>query len=258
LTVEFAASNRGWRSRAIPLHDEVVGYFSSALFVVLTAVGLLLVIACINIASLLMARASSRTREVAVRAAIGATRQRLVRQFLTESLVLAVVGGVLGVGVAFAAMKAIVVSTPLDIPRLAEVTLDGRALVFAIALVLTTAIVFGLLPALVLSRVDLQRALKEGGRSGSGRGRGAARQKRGATRRRGSRLQPIEYRDRRHSAHRRFLLQLAAGRTVSLGAGTFPPGAARNPCRGCDQHAAARTRLAHSVLDSWCAAASQR
>ena len=102
LSVEFAASNRGWRSRAIPLHDEVVGYFSSALFVVLTAVGLLLVIACINIASLLMARASSRAREVAVRAAIGATRQRLVRQFLTESLVLAVVGGVLGVGVAFA------------------------------------------------------------------------------------------------------------------------------------------------------------
>jgi predicted permease len=173
LSVEFAATNGGWRSRAIPLHDEIVGYFSSALYVVLTAVGLLLIIACINIASLLMARASSRAREVAVRAAIGATRQRLVRQFLTESLVLAVVGGVLGVGVAFAAMKAIVASTPLDIPRLAEVTLDARALSFALALVLVTAIVFGLLPALVLSRVDLQRVLKEGGRSGSGRGRRA-------------------------------------------------------------------------------------
>ena len=173
LSAEFTGTNRGWRSRAIPLHDEVVGYYRSALYVVLTAVGLLLVIACINIASLLMARASSRAREVAVRAAIGATRQRLVRQFLTESLVLAAVGGLLGVGVAFAAMKAIVVAAPLDIPRLAEVTLDARALVFALALVLVTAIVFGLLPALVLSRVDVQRVLKEGGRSGSGRGRRA-------------------------------------------------------------------------------------
>ena len=173
LSAEFTGTNRGWRSRAIPLHDEVVGYYRSALYVVLSAVGLLLVIACINIASLLMARASSRAREVAVRAAIGATRQRLVRQFLTESLVLAVVGGLLGVGVGLAATKAIVASAPLDIPRLAEVTLDARALVFALALVLVTAIVFGLLPALVLSRVDLQRVLKEGGRSGSGRGRRA-------------------------------------------------------------------------------------
>ena len=173
LSAEFTGTNRGWRSRAIPLHDEVVGYYRSALYVVLSAVGLLLVIACINIASLLMARASSRAREVAVRAAIGATRQRLVRQFLTESLVLAVVGGLLGVGVGLAATKAIVASAPLDIPRLAEVTLDARALVFALALVLITAIVFGLLPALVLSRVDLQRVLKEGGRSGSGRGRRA-------------------------------------------------------------------------------------
>jgi putative ABC transport system permease protein len=147
-----------------------VGYYRSALFVVLAAVGLLLLIACINIASLLMARAASRAREVAVRAAIGATRQRLIRQFLTESLVLAVAGGTLGIVLAFAAMKAIVAATPLDIPRLADVTLDGRALLFAVLLVMATAVVFGLLPALVLSRIDLQRVLKEGGRSPGGRG----------------------------------------------------------------------------------------
>jgi predicted permease len=170
LSGEFAATNRGWRARAIRLHDEVVGYYRSALFVVLAAVGLLLLIACINIASLLMARAASRAREVAVRAAIGATRQRLIRQFLTESLVLAVAGGTLGIVLAFAAMKAIVAATPLDIPRLADVTLDGRALLFAVLLVMATAVVFGLLPALVLSRIDLQRVLKEGGRSPGGRG----------------------------------------------------------------------------------------
>jgi putative ABC transport system permease protein len=170
LAVEFAPTNRGWRTRAIRLHDEVVGHFSSALFVVLAAVGLLLLIACINIASLLMARAASRAREVAVRAAIGATRRRLVRQFLTESLLLAVAGGAIGVALALAAMKAIVAATPLDIPRLADVTLDGRALLFALVLVVTTAMVFGLLPAFFLSRVDLQRVLKEGGRSAAGRG----------------------------------------------------------------------------------------
>ncbi len=170
LSAEFVSTNRGWRTRAVRLHDEVVGHYRSALYVVLAAVGLLLLIACINIASLLMARAASRAREVAVRAAIGATRRRLIRQFLTESLVLAGAGGIIGVGLAIAGLKAIVAATPLDIPRLADVTLDGRALLFAVALVLTTAVAFGLLPALVLSGIDLQRVLKEGGRSPGGRG----------------------------------------------------------------------------------------
>jgi predicted permease len=165
LGVEFAATNRGWRTHAIALHEEVVGHVRVALFVVLTAVGLLLLVACINIASLLMARATSRAREVAVRAAIGATRRRLVVQFLTESLLLSVVGGLLGVCVAVAAVRGIVAATPVDIPRLADVGVDGQALGFALALVLSTAIVFGLLPAIVMSRVDLNRTLKEGGRS---------------------------------------------------------------------------------------------
>ena len=170
LAIDFAATNRGWRTRAIALHDEVVGDVRSALYVVLAAVGLLLLIACINIASLLMARAASRAREVAVRAAIGATRERLVRQFLTESLLLATLGGALGVAVAYAAVRGIVAATPLDIPRLSDVGIDGRALGFALALVLTTAVTCGLLPAVVLSRVDLQRVLKEGGRSPGGHG----------------------------------------------------------------------------------------
>jgi putative ABC transport system permease protein len=168
LAGEFASTNKAWRARAIPLHDEVVGYFRSALFILLAAVGLLLLIACINIASLLMARAASRAREVAVRAAIGASRTRLLRQFLTESAILAVIGGVLGVGLAFAATKAILAATPIDVPRLAQVGLDGRALVFALVLSIATAFVFGLLPALLMSRADLQRVLKDAGRGMGG------------------------------------------------------------------------------------------
>jgi predicted permease len=170
LASEFGATNRGWRTRAVRLHEEVVGYFRPALLVLLSAVGLLLLIACLNIASLLMARAASRAREVAVRAAIGASRQRLVRQFLTESLVLAACGGILGMAIAVLGIKAIVVATPIDVPRLAEVAVDARALIFAMTLALTTALAFGLLPSVFMSRVDLQRALKDGARGQGGQG----------------------------------------------------------------------------------------
>ena len=122
-----------------------------------------MLIACINVASLLLARAASRAREVAVRAAVGATRQRLVRQFLSENLILAALGGVLGVAVAFGATRAIVASTPMDMPRLAQVGLDLRVLTFAAILALGTVDVVRAAPGVVhVARRSAARA--EGGR----------------------------------------------------------------------------------------------
>ena len=171
---EFAGTNRGWVARTIALHEEVVGYYRPGLFVLLGAVALLLLIACINVASLLLARSSSRSREVAIRAAVGATRQRLVRQLLSENLILATLGGVTGLAVAFGATRAIIASTPMDIPRLAQVGIDLRVLGFAAVLALGTVMLFGLLPALFTSRADLQHVLKDGSR---GQGGGQARRR---------------------------------------------------------------------------------
>jgi putative ABC transport system permease protein len=173
LANEFGRTNRGWGARVVELQREVVGFFRPALFVLLGAVGLLLVIACINVASLLLARAVSRGREVAVRAAIGATRRRLVMQFLTESLLLAAASAVLGIALAAGGIRALAALTPIDVPRLELIGIDARVLVFAIGLAVATAALFGLLPALIASRADVQQTLKESGRSpGTGRAAG--------------------------------------------------------------------------------------
>jgi putative ABC transport system permease protein len=174
LARENPRTNGGWSGRVIELHREVVGFFRPALFVLLGAVGLLLLIACINVASLLVARAASRAREVAVRSAIGATRRRLVAQFLTESLLMAGVSAILGVALAAAGVRALVALTPIDVPRLDTVSIDGRVQLFAIAATCGTAIVFGLLPALFASRTNVQQSLSESGRSLTG-GRAAGR-----------------------------------------------------------------------------------
>jgi len=166
---EFAATNIGWHARAVPLAHEVEGYFRPALFALFGAATLLLAITCTNVASLLLARATVREREVAIRAAIGAGRGRLVRQFLTESFVLAGVGTACGAVVAVAAVRLMVLASPVQLPRTdAGIGVDGRVLAFACVVAVVTAIAFGVVPAIFMARGDIQRPLNDAGRGGSG------------------------------------------------------------------------------------------
>ena len=152
---------------AAPLRDEVVGRARTLLLVVFAAVALVLVIACADIASLMLTRAWSRQREMAVRAALGAGRLRVVVQLLVESSVLALAGGALGLGLAQALARVLVSMAPPSIPRLGDITIDGRILAFSVGVSLMTALLCGLLPALELSRPAAADALKEGGRTSS-------------------------------------------------------------------------------------------
>jgi predicted permease len=152
----------------LSLKEDIVGNVQPFLIVLLAAVGFLLLIACANVASLLLARAMSRTRELAVRAAMGAGHMRVIRQLLTESILLASLGGAVGVLFAFWGTKAVLGTLPGAVPRANEVSLDSRVLLFTVALSLFAGIVFGLAPALKGSRVNLQEILKEGGHGGSG------------------------------------------------------------------------------------------
>jgi putative ABC transport system permease protein len=168
LSRQYPDSNTNVGFNAIPLHEQVVGDIRPGLLTVFAAVLFVLLIACVNIANLLLARAAHRSREMAVRAALGADRIRVIRQLLTESVALSAVGSMAGVAVSIAAIKALVAWAPPGTPRLNEVGLDATVLAFAGGLTLLTGILFGLVPAFQLSRDRLALALKDGGRGLAG------------------------------------------------------------------------------------------
>lgn len=165
----FPDANRGKRLDVYPLHSELVSTAGPALWVLLGAVGLMLLLVCVNVANLILSRATSRQGEFALRAAVGASRGRISRQLLVESLVLATAGGALGIGLAFLGVEALVALAPQGTPRLEAVAVDGRILAFATAVTVACGLFVGLFPALRTGQADLRSTLVEGGPRGGGR-----------------------------------------------------------------------------------------
>src|SRR5437868_5386504 len=176
LGAAFPEDNRQKTFTVTSLQDQLSAPVRSTLFILMGAVGLVLLIACANVANLMLARATARSRELAVRAALGAGRSELISQLLAESTVLAAVAGLFGIGLAAWGTKALlgIGAQFVPAPLLADITLDSRVLGFALAASLVTSILFGIAPAWRATRVNLQDALKQGGSRGSLGGGGSS------------------------------------------------------------------------------------
>jgi predicted permease len=168
LAAAYPDTNKGVTANLAPLKQRMIGDVKPLLLVLLAAVGFVLLIACVNVANLMLARSAARTREFAIRSALGASQKHVIRQLLTESILLALVSGALGVALAALGTKAAINVLPSALPRAQEIGLDARVLVFSLLISFLAGILFGLTPALKMSGVGVSEALKEGGRGASG------------------------------------------------------------------------------------------
>jgi putative ABC transport system permease protein len=175
LAKQYPETNKGWDTNLWLLHERIVRAVKPSLLALLGAVGAVLLIACANIANLLLARSAARQKEIAIRAAMGASRARVVRQMLTESLLLSIIGGAAGLLLSFWLTDVLISVLPEGAPRVDQVGIDYRVLGFALGVSALTGMIFGLAPALQASKLNVSSSLKEGGRSGEGHRRTSAR-----------------------------------------------------------------------------------
>ncbi len=168
LTESYVETNTGWSTRVSILRESMVSGTRTALLVLLGAVAMVLLIACANVANLLLARVTARQKEIAVRTALGASRWRIVRQLLTESLLLSIIGGVVGFGLSVWLTRLLITVSPANSPRFDEIGIDRRVFLFTLGITLVTGFVFGVAPALQATKLDLNQNLKESGRRGAG------------------------------------------------------------------------------------------